>query len=323
MSLYIGNDKLGSLYLGSTKIKEAWVGDVKVYGSGDPYNPLNLPPFTIRCKFAQGYTPHPDWTVTWDSLNIVDQVENVWDITKNSTDWNLLLVGQSRLFEVLGANTTGVTNMSNMFSLCNRLTNVEIFDTRSCTSMSSMFRYCSSITSVPLFDTSSCTEMFNMFNSCTSLTSVPLFDTSSCTDMTGMFSACQSIVTVPLFDTSHVTNMSKMFSLEVTLGTEYSILTHVPLFDTHLVTDMSEMFDSCYSLTSVPLFDTSSCTNIDRIFRSCSGVESGALSFYNQVSSQITVPSHRASFEYCGIDTPTGLAELQQIPSSWGGLAPG
>ena len=23
----------------------------------DPYNPLGLPPFTIRCKFASGYTP--------------------------------------------------------------------------------------------------------------------------------------------------------------------------------------------------------------------------------------------------------------------------
>ena len=240
MSLYIGNQKLGSLYLGSTKIKEAWVGDVKVYGSGDPYNPLGLPPFTIRCKFAQGYTP-----TMGDSQTLVDSTENVWDITKNSPVWYYQFYGVSELLEVLGANMTGVTTMAGMFQRCTNLTSVQLFDTSSVVAMGVMFDVCIRLTSVPLFDTSKA---------------------------------------------------------------EY----------------MEEMFFNCVSLTSIPLFDTSSCTNMELMFHYCHQVQSGALALYQQASTQSIPPvQYNDAFKDCGINTPTGLAELQQIPSSWGGLAPG
>lgn len=140
-------------------------------------------------------------------------------------------------------------------------------------------------------NTSGVTNMRFMFAYCTSLTSVSLFDTNSVTDMGVMFQACTSLTSVPLFDTSRVTNM---------------------VF----------MFDSCYSLTSVPLFDTNRVTDMRIMFRDCRKVKGGALALYTQASTQANPPSlHDSTFSNCGADTPTGLAELQQIPASWGGLA--
>lgn len=173
----------------------------------DPYNPLGLPPFTIRCKFSSGYTP-----TQGDSQTLVDAGENIWDITSSGTDWEeLFSYAELNLLEVLGANTTGVTNMRSMFSGCESLASVPLFDTSRVTDMSSMFSGCFYLTSVPLFDTSSCTDMGSMFSSCSSLTSVPLFDTSSVTAMSYMFYSCYDIRSIPLFDTSSVYSVDAMF----------------------------------------------------------------------------------------------------------------
>ncbi len=127
----------------------------------DPYNPLSLPPFTIRGKFTQGYTP-----TMGDSQTLVDSTENVWDITKNNTSWDRLFSNNSDLVEVLGANTSSCTTMRNMFSNCTSLTTVPLFDTSSYTNMNRMFAGCTSLTSVPLFDTSSCNNMNEMLRDC-------------------------------------------------------------------------------------------------------------------------------------------------------------
>ena len=287
-------------------------GGTAVIGKNyDKYNPLGLPPFTIRCKFKSGYTP-----TMGDSQTLVDSTENVWDIYKNSTNWSTLFYEWTRgipLLMVLGANTTGVTEMYRTFTLCDSLTSIPLFDTSECTNMSNMFFRCESLQSVPLFDTSSCTNMEGMFGNCLSLPSVPLFDTSACTNMQGIFNGCYSLPSVPLFDTSACTNMSYMFL-------SCRSLTSVPLFNTSSCTNMNYMFSGCTSLTSVPLFDTSSCTDMVEMFWSCYNVQSGALALYQQASTQATPPSsHTNCFYRCGRDTVTGAAELAQIPQDWGG----
>ena len=151
------------------QIPQDWGG---TYVPVDPYNPLGLPPFTIRCKFSSGYTP----SGIGDSQTLVDATENIWDITKNSTNWNgrqlppgsLLPV---EIISVLGANTTGVTSMLNMFFNCTLLTSVPLFDTSSCTRTRYMFYGCSSLTSVPLFNTSSCSDMSFMLSGCVNVRS--------------------------------------------------------------------------------------------------------------------------------------------------------
>jgi len=194
-------------------------GNVVIGKVFDPYDPSTIPDHTIRCRFTQGFVPHdaPSYhPLTTKNLVVPDQ--NIWDITRESSDWAFLLLtaGGEALIEVLGAKSSCVTNMSGTFRDCTLLESVALFDTSSVISMGGgeaygMFKNCSSLTTVPLFDTSSCTNMSNMFYG-SSLTSVPLFDTSSCTNMRSMFYNCSDLTTVPLFDTSSCTDMSWMFS---------------------------------------------------------------------------------------------------------------
>lgn len=128
----------------------------------DPYNPLGLPPNTIRVKFISGYTPSMG-----DVRTLVDSTNNVWDIYKQNDEWINLFKGcTTQLLEVLGANTTNVTNMRQMFVNCNALTNVQLFDTSNVTDMGSMFELCISLKSIPLFDTSKVIIFNFAFSSC-------------------------------------------------------------------------------------------------------------------------------------------------------------
>lgn len=127
----------------------------------DPLNPLNLPANTIRVKFSSGYIP-----AMGDTQTLVDSTNNVWDIYKESNDWGELFRSNTAILEVLGANTTNVTRMVNMFNECHNLTYVSLFDTSNITSMSGMFYQCYNLTSIPLFDTSKVTSMNYTFYNC-------------------------------------------------------------------------------------------------------------------------------------------------------------
>lgn len=164
MSLYYGNTKIGSLYLGSDKIKEAYYGNVKVFGSSDPYNPYNLPPYTMRCAFTRGYTPEiEDATVT-----LVDETDNVWDITRES--WADLFYGnegKTYLEVVYGANATGITDMSGTFGECINLRYLpESIDTRYVTSFSELCINCTSLQSIPDWTVGSAEDVNRMFGGC-------------------------------------------------------------------------------------------------------------------------------------------------------------
>ena len=83
-----------------------------------------------------------------------------------------------------------------------------------------------------------------------------------------------------------------------------------------------ERFEDCaheYLKGTIPLFDTTALTDVTNMFYECYYVESGALALYQQMSTQTNVPAdHSGCFTYCGMFT-TGTAELEQIPTSWGG----
>ena len=157
----------------------------------DPYNPLNLPPNTIRVKFKSGYTPDSS---VGDARTLVDSTNNIWDIYKESNIWYRLFILNTNLLEVLGANTTNVTSMRETFRECTSLTSVALFDTSNVINMSMMFYACP-FTSVPLFDTSSADTMSYMFYGCYFLTSIPLFDTSKVYNMDQTFNGCSNVET--------------------------------------------------------------------------------------------------------------------------------
>jgi surface protein len=179
MPINLGSTSIGSLYLGSTGIDSAYLGSVKIYGSGDPLNPLNLPAKTIRIKFVDGFTPSADYGSATQVSSTAGN--NVWDITTPSTSWQYLNdhIGAIDEFSfedpntlaVLGANASGITAMNSMFYGSNSLTTVQLFDTSSVTDMSSAFYDCYSLASIPLFNTSSCTNMNYAFHGCTGVES--------------------------------------------------------------------------------------------------------------------------------------------------------
>ena len=188
---------------------------IKIWPEGpDPYNPLNLPPNTVRVRTNDGLVPYRfngASSATYETATLVEGTSDVYDVYKSGTDFSFLFQMSNNVVEVLGANTAGITDMSAMFYSCTSLTSVALFDTSSVTDMRILFSECSSLTSVPLFETSSVTNMEYMFDNCSSLTTVPLFNTSSVTNMQYMFYRCFSLASVPLFDTSSVTNMEYMF----------------------------------------------------------------------------------------------------------------
>ena len=73
-----------------------------------------------------------------------------------------------------------------------------------------MFTECNSLKSIPLFNTSAVTDMHAMLQTCTSLKAVPLFDTSNVTDTSYMFYQA-AIEVIPLFNTGKVVNTIWMF----------------------------------------------------------------------------------------------------------------
>lgn len=190
------------------------IGSSDVYVKGnftysDPYNPLDLPANTMRLRFTDGYTPTAPSGSTYTQ---VSSSPNIWDLTREPqmTSWYGLFMYNQDLLEVLGANTSGVTNMEYLFYRCFNLTNVALFDvsdvitdygyrpgdgTYGYHGFYCMFYECKSMTTIPLFDLSTLKSAEAMFYGCSSLTSIPLFDLSSAVNTSNMFSGCSNVET--------------------------------------------------------------------------------------------------------------------------------
>ncbi len=174
-------------------------------------------------------------------------IQSETGVKANSDSSNLFLQFSS-LEEIVGLehfDTSGVTNMSYMFSCCEMLTSLNLskFDTSNVSNMSSMFYGCSSLTKLDVgnFDTSNVNSMSEMFHYCWSFIDLDLgnFDTKNVTNMSGMFSYCRSLASLDLsnFDTSNVTDMSGMFSDCSSLAS-----LDISKFDTSNVTLEGNMF---------------------------------------------------------------------------------
>ena len=134
-----------------------------LYRGIDPYNPLNLPPNTVRVRTNNGNPPNGG---TYNTATLVTGTTNVYDVYKSGNSFLDLLKNSNNVIEVLGANTTGIVSMSHMFFACHYLTTVALFDTSSVTDMSFMFNNCNRLTHIPLIDTSKVTNMNFMCTYC-------------------------------------------------------------------------------------------------------------------------------------------------------------
>jgi surface protein len=155
---------MGLILNGNAPSKMLYNGaEVSLYFNGSKIWPTkaNLPPYTLRLRFADGVIP----TNSKGTLTQVSSSPNVWDWTYDGSWWQAW-EKYDTLLEVIDGNTSNVTAMAYLFNGCTSLTSVPLFDTSSVTNMAYLFNDCTSLTSVPLFDTSKVSNTYNMLNNC-------------------------------------------------------------------------------------------------------------------------------------------------------------
>ena len=215
-----------------------------------------------------------------------------------------------------GFNTSNVTDMSEMFQGCSKLTALDVssFNTSNVNSMAAMFKSCSGLTGLDIssFSTSNVTDMHDMFRGCNKLTSlnVSSFNTSNVKRMDAMFYGCSGLTSLDVsnFNTSNVVRMTRTVDTVLDYYTGYSSgeevqipesnklirfgmfaqcssLTSLDLssFNTSQVTDMRGLFEGCKKLTSlnVSSFNTSNVKYMDGMFKDCSSLTSLDLTNFN------------------------------------------
>jgi len=162
-------------------------------------------------------------------------------------------------------NTSGVTNMLNMFLNANSFNqDIGSWDTSSVKNMKSMFFSASSFNQdISSWDTSNATNMSFMFRNASSFNQdISSWDTSSVTTMNEMFfSASDFNQPIGSWDTSSVTNMRRMFRNASSFNQDISS------WDTSNVTDMINMFRDAGSFDKdIGSWDTSSVTSMSNMF---------------------------------------------------------
>ena len=233
----------------------------------------------------------PAWAGTWDVADRLT-IRVVFDASfrdfrpTTTARWfcNYHALQQIEGLEYL--NTSEVKDMGGMFSVCLRLTSLDLshFNTQNVTDMRDMFAACRGLTSLDLshFNTQKVTDMGWMFYGCSGLTSLDVshFNTQKVTDMHYMFSDCSGLTSLDVshFNTQNVTDMGDMFSNCWRLTS-----LDVSHFNTQNVTYMGEMFRGCSGLTSLDLshFNTQNVTKMSGMFSDCSGLTSLDLSSFN------------------------------------------
>lgn len=301
------------------------------YYTIDKYNPLNLPPYTMRLRYVDG----SDQLVKYDSgrgsciFTQISESPNVWDITRTGGDhigsdigsWDFLLSDHYDLLEVIGANTEGVTSMVGTFTNCPRLSSVCLFNTENVVYAERLFGNigygpytysgCTSLSSVPEFSFNSLTDMTEMFMRCKNLSSVHLNNLSNVTSMTRAFLDCSSLQSADLGRLDAVQGAGIAFLRCYSLA-------YINMSEVNSITSMNEMFYNCTSLSSLPTINSDNIKRASYAFANCYSVTGGILDMYNQLTSQDVPPSsYSACFSNCGIDTVQGAAELAQIPDNW------
>ena len=150
---------------------------------------------------------------------------------KNSS-WFFQHFDSVESIDLSNADTSQVTNMSDMFNGCYALKSVNIssFNTSNVTDMQGMFTACKSLKRLDLssFRTENVNNMNNMFSNCTALESVDLssFNISKVENTSYMFNTCDDLVELDLSG-----------------------------FDMSSVQDAQDMFHSCYELQSIYVSD--------------------------------------------------------------------
>lgn len=169
------------------------------------YNPLGLPPYTIRVQIADGesVTPVYDPQGYAGTATRVSSSPNVWDLTYAKPDWSYAFTygsnhstakcfrfsNDNSIKKVLGFNSTGITNMSQLLMDNTSLTEVAIFDTRNVVDAQHLFADSKAITVLPNYDFAAATNLSHICYGCNALTYVPNWNVPVCTNVNRAWNA--------------------------------------------------------------------------------------------------------------------------------------
>ena len=211
---------------------------------------------------------------------------NTSEVTDMS--WMFSLCWGMDTFDLSHFDTQNVTDMSYMFNYCEGMTNIDLsgFDTRNVMYMEGMFYECSALTDLDLssFNTEKVKSFKDMFFDCAGLTSLDLshFDNREAETMNGMFSDCASLTNINLsgFGTAHANDMNSMFS-----GCSSLTTLDLSSFDTSYLLSAEFMFFGCTSLQTIYVgdaWDVSDLEESDAMFAFCTNLVGGQGTTYDQ-----------------------------------------
>ena len=112
-----------------------------------------------------------------------------------------------------------VTNFSNFFRACGKITSIPRFNTSSATNLAIAFFACGQLKEFPLIDTSNVTNLNFTFTSCSSLTEFPLINTSSVTNFSQAWFNCNSMTSFPAINPTSSTSFNKTWGNCASLDT--------------------------------------------------------------------------------------------------------
>jgi surface protein len=178
------------------------------------------------------------------------------------------------LKEITHANTSAVTDATNMFCLNSNLTSLPAIVIQNCPSLYAMFYKCSSLTYIDgrNFDLSKTTDMENFTWQCTKLTTVDTtgWNVSNVNNLYTMFINAQALTNIIGIEDWDVTNVKTLISVFHTCKS----LTNLDLskWNVKNVTTIWWLFNGCITLQSLNLsnWNLASCIDYTDPFKNCS-----------------------------------------------------
>lgn len=269
-------------------------------------------------------------------------ITEIWNLdTSDSTDMFIAFSYCENLKKIPQMDMSSCTDFRAIFQDCHNIESIPapVFpdDDSLSYSAQSLFYDCPKLKRVDgILNFKSIINAQNLCYGCRSIESITIQNTSRIDNYGFAFAGCPklSLEFFDSLDTSNATRLNDICNGQVHLKESGSELyyfyyddvmkniTRLPNFDMSSATNISDAFRLCNleSIDTTKLSALSGSVNVKEMFTDNRNCKSGMLAAYAILDAVDS--SHTDCFLNCGIDTAEGRAELEQIPASWGGLAP-
>jgi hypothetical protein len=269
---------------------------------------------TLKFRFSDtSYDPSLRITnltgATWTQISAEPNVW-LWDAS------NVVETNWSRAFYLKWTDSTNQVELIE----AGALTTPTILSSQSGSNYYGIFARDTYLVSVCPLSITNAYDCARLFHKCTNLAGAVSISCPSATTLADCFGGSNETSNTAMTSATITTSSSLVTAKQVFRGC--TALQSFSISNTESVQDFTALCYGCTALQAVPLLATDAATSVQSMFNNCRNVTSGALALYTQMSTQTTPPStYTYCFTKCGLDTVTGAAELDQIPSSWGGRA--